>query len=69
MWALGLARKGQIVCENANEFSCTGFYYWQIFSKVRPEKYDFFPSKVAVSFIFWPFLTQILRKFWENALY
>jgi hypothetical protein len=33
------------------------------FSKVRPEKYDFFPYKVVVSFIFWPFLTKILENF------
>jgi hypothetical protein len=50
MWALGFARKGKIVCEN--EFSCSDFFYWQICSKVRPEKYDFFPYKVVVSFIF-----------------
>jgi hypothetical protein len=52
MWALGFARKGKIVCENANEFSCSDFFYWQICSKVGPEKYDFFPYKVVVSFIF-----------------
>jgi len=69
MWALGFARKGKIVSENANEFSCSELFNWQNFSKVRPEKYDFFPYNVVVSFIFWPFLTKILRKFWENALF
>jgi hypothetical protein len=48
MWALGFARKGKIVCENANQFSCSDFFYWQIFSKPRPEKYDFFPYEVVV---------------------
>jgi len=69
MWALGFARKGKNVCENANQFSCSDFFYWQIFSKVQLEKYDLFPYKVVVSFIFWPFFTTILRKFWENTLY
>jgi hypothetical protein len=51
MWALGFARKGKIVCEIANEFSCTDFLNWQIFSKVRPEKYGFFPYKVCSGFL------------------
>jgi hypothetical protein len=69
MWALGFARKGKIVCENANQFSCSDFFNWQIFSKVPPEKYGFLPYKVVVSFILWPFLIKIFRKFWENVLF
>jgi hypothetical protein len=34
MWALGFARKGKIVSENANQFSSHDFVYGQIFSKV-----------------------------------
>jgi hypothetical protein len=69
MWALGFARKGKIVCENANQFSCSDFFYWQIFNKVPPEKYGFLAYKVVVSFILWPFLIKIFRKFWENVLF
>jgi hypothetical protein len=69
MRALGFARKGKIVCENANQFSCSDFFYWQIFSKVSPEKYDFFPYKVVVSFLLSPFLSKKLRKFWQNVLF
>jgi len=58
MWALGFARKGKNVCENANHYSCSDFFYWQIFGKVQPEKSDFFPYKVGVSFFLWPFLTK-----------
>jgi hypothetical protein len=68
MWALGFARKGKFVCEKSNQFSCSDFFYWVIFSKVPPEKYGFLPYKVVVSFILWQFLTKILRKFWENVL-
>jgi hypothetical protein len=45
------------------------FFYWQIFSKVPPEKYGFLPYKVVVSFIIWPFFIKIFRKFWENVLF
>jgi hypothetical protein len=69
MWALRFVRKGKIVCENANQFNCSDFFYWQIFNKVQLEKYDFFPYKVVVSFILWPFLTKKLRKFWENVFF
>jgi hypothetical protein len=69
MWALGFARKGKFACENANQFSCSDFFYWQNFSKVRPEKYDIFSYKVVVCFFLWPFLTKKLRKFWENVLF
>jgi hypothetical protein len=55
MWALGFERKGKFVCENANQHSCSDFFYWQILRKVRPEKYDFFPYKVEVSFFLQPF--------------
>jgi hypothetical protein len=58
MWALGFARKGKIVSENANQFSSHEFFYGQIFSKVRLEKYDFFHYKVAVSFLLSPFSTK-----------
>jgi hypothetical protein len=35
MWALGFARKEKLfVCENANQFSCSDFFNWQILSKV-----------------------------------
>jgi hypothetical protein len=62
MWALGFARKGKIVCENANQFSCSDFFYWQIFSKPRPEKYDFFPYEVVVL----SFSGHFLPKYYEN---
>jgi hypothetical protein len=45
------------------------FFYWQIFSKVRPEKYEFFHYKVVVSFLLSPFLTKKSRKVWENMLF
>jgi hypothetical protein len=69
MRALGFARKGKIVGENANQLSCSDFFNWQIFSKVPPEKYGFLPYKVVVSFIIWPFFIKIFRKFWENVLF
>jgi hypothetical protein len=69
MSALEFARKGKIVCENANQLSCSVFFYWQIFNKVPPEKYGFLPYKVVVSFIIWPFFIIIFRKFWENVLF
>jgi hypothetical protein len=69
MWALGFARKGKIVCESANQLSCGDLFYWQIFSKVPPEKYGFLPYKVVVSFILWPFVIKIFRKFSENVLF
>jgi len=69
MWALGFARKGIIIYENANQFSCGDFFYWQIFSKVPPEKYDFFPYEVVVFFLLSPFLTRKLRNFWQNVLF
>jgi hypothetical protein len=34
------------------------YFYWQIFSKVPPEKYGFLPYKVVVPFIIWPFFYQ-----------
>ncbi len=55
--------------KNANQFSCSDFFNWQIFSKVPPEKYGFLPYKVVVSFILWPFFIKIFRKFWENVLF
>jgi len=69
MWALGFARKGKIVCEIENQFNCSDFFYWQIFSKVPPEKYDFFPYEVVVSFLLSPFLTKKLRNFSQNVLF
>jgi len=65
MWALGFARKGKIVCDNAYQFSCSDL---KNFSKAQPEKYDILSYKVVVSFFLWPFLTKNLRKFWENLL-
>jgi hypothetical protein len=69
MRALGFARKGKIVGENANQLNCNDFFYRQIFSKVPPEKYGFLPYKVVVSFIIWPFFIKIFRNFWENVLF
>jgi hypothetical protein len=69
MRALGFARKGKIVGENANQLSCSDFFYWQIFNKVSPEKYGFLPYKIVVSFIIWPFFIKIFKLFWENVLF
>jgi hypothetical protein len=69
MSALGFARKGKIVCENANQLSCSDFFLLANFQQVPPEKYGFLPYKVVVSFIILPFFIKIFRKFWENVLF
>jgi hypothetical protein len=33
MWALGFARKGKLVCENANQFSSSDFFIGKFSAK------------------------------------